>query len=245
KIKILDVGSGQGGYSLGALWALKAIFPDKSIFVFAMDGNPNYLTDFDAIHNELFDRAQYTFFRSTHIVEICGDCLNFPDSVIPHKFDLILSSKFLNELYDEKQVEKNPYSYFIERCEELLNQDGFLIINDITRSLSNDEDGKPIAFVGDIMKCGIKMYLDNMGELKVCFPIPCSFYFPRCDFKFCSVFRKFDVQSKYRMKRNKEHVESHPAQITYLILSFEDTVDKVYEGYILAKRYPPEEKCLV
>jgi len=246
KIKILDIGSGQGGYSLGTIWAFKASFPDKQIFVLAVDGNSEYLMRLKRLHEKLLtNREQYTIFKCNHNFIIDDFGLNFPEKVFQQKYDLIISSKFLLELFDENKPEMNPWKLFVKESESLLESGGFLLINEVERPMVKLEDGTGKHFVTDELKKGLRGYLMENNQLKICFPIPCSLLFPhKCESKYCKPFREYDVISNYRRMepwgygRMGKIVEEHPSTVINFILTDKETYDQIYKNEVIPERFP-------
>ncbi len=244
QIRILDVGSGSGGYSIGAFWALKFLFPSKPATIFSIDENQEYLDNFDTIHSYLFPKSKKPLWRKFTIY--IDKQLILPKVIYESKWDIIISSKFLLELFDENKPEVNPWKLFVKESESLLESGGFLLINEVEKPMVKLEDGTVKHFVTDELKKGLKEYLTENDQLRICFPMPCSQLFPhKCKSRYCKPFREYNVISNYRKKealrhgRIRERVEKHPStKVINYILAHKDAYDLIYENEKVPERFP-------
>lgn len=106
-IYILDIGSGTGGNLLGLLWFMKKFligFDNKTIHIVSIDGNECALNIQRKIIARFFSSNTDFFYK---IIELSRNGFKeelksiINDFKINHKFDIIMSFKFINEFYRE------------------------------------------------------------------------------------------------------------------------------------------------
>ena len=165
-LKVLDLGCGTGGELLGLLGAVRRICGADAprVCIYAVDGNDDALKMADQVVAEFCARTAMhvdaTFVRS--VIEEGG----FPAEQIAQEgvFDIILTSKFLNEVNDQFA---HPYFRFAESFLPLLAEDGIAVFMDVTCSRS----GK---WIGIQMFDELGQFQRRESEFRTLFPMVCN-----------------------------------------------------------------------
>lgn len=197
KIRILDIGSGTGGSIIGLINLIDLRFEKKEIIIYSIDGNQDALN----IQKSLFKkRKEYLQLNNKYKLKIFPfkfeTKANFQsimnDLEINKKFDLIQTFKFINEFYNRDYEEsKGFYEQFLKFGENLLVNDGLLIIEDLTYYIS------PYAYLPAIMNNECKNYFrTELTDLVYILPKCCALWHIDCQIRRC--FSKLIYEIKHR-----------------------------------------------
>lgn len=147
EISIFDFGSGTGGEILGLLTVLVECFPNiKKVQIVALDGNSNALRLYERILSEFETLCRFEIKnRPVQIVIEDFYDLSILDSVIEETFDIIISFKAICEFVPKKQFEEqNPYEHIVKFLLPKLNNNGLLLLEDVTFFSGISQDWLPI-----------------------------------------------------------------------------------------------------
>lgn len=134
-LSILDFGCGTGGELIGLLTNIDAYLPIvESVQIVALDGNHHALRLFEKVLDEF---RKYSRLKITnHIAPITIDDsldLTVLDEIITGSFDIFVSFKAICEFVTKDQFEgNNPYKTIVETYLPRLNDDGLMILVDVT-----------------------------------------------------------------------------------------------------------------
>jgi len=177
-LRLLDVGAGIGGNMTGLLKYISTNFPGiESVLIDSIDGNKTAL-DYQA---DIIRKINLNFtvrfnpvhhvFSSETLVEELHDLINASAS-----YDIVMSSKFLNEFYRKDHSIRGVYSRFIEFGGAVLNREGILMITELTDPLPDHEYFNRV-FNNET----IHYYQTCSYPLKQVFPIQCHLWRDRCE----------------------------------------------------------------
>lgn len=195
-LRVLDFGCGTGGELIGFLAAYQLAFPEQkpAVEIRMIDGNN------DALSLAIEALEAFEAFSGMHADLFAGQCvLNDGTFLQDHEFvqgtfDVILTSKFLNEMND---VVDHPYSRFISSHLPRLSEDGIAVIQDLTCLQSARRGGQ---WANQQMFNEVSRCLRNAPKFRTLFPIICDACrsaccksFPQLAFDFSSL--GFNVHS--------------------------------------------------
>lgn len=145
KIKIIDIGSGTGGNAHGLVDALKCSpLGLKPLEIHAVDINPDALE----LQKEVFDSCYYAYVDwKAHQYQFSLNAGKFSNEInqlmsdYGGDFDVIVTSKFLNEIatytLDAGNDPQGFYKAFVLAADRFLNQDGLALIVDVSVPIGN------------------------------------------------------------------------------------------------------------
>ena len=177
-ISILDIGSGIGGNLIGMLKFISATFPEvQSVLIDSIDGNKTALEYQEYIIKKInlnftvtLNHIHHVFFPQT-IIEDLKNLRPEHDS-----YDIVMSSKFINELYRKNSDTTGVYSDFIKYGGDVLKQDGFLMITELTDILSRH------GYFNQVFNRETNAYYNTCSApLTQVFPIQCYLWRESCE----------------------------------------------------------------
>ena len=174
-LKILSVGCGTGGDAIGIIQIAKKILPRlEEIELVALDIN----TDATSILEKIIEKAEDTLQIKITTTFLYCDFINngFSLEKIENKsFDIIITSKMINELISEQPF--IPYYHnFLSNYSELLSEDGFLIISDVTVFSKETRYWYP-----ELLNNQVNQFLSNNANNFSCLiPICCGSTYCKC-----------------------------------------------------------------
>jgi len=257
ELKILDIGSGPGGGSfLGILKfiAHQKLSECKKIIVYSIDGNQNALNSQEELLNAFrlenpslsvelnqtwkkFSFGEKDF--KTELVQILKD--------INQAYDIIITSKFLSELYinNGSQV-TNLYYHFACITSKYLSPQGLLAISDVTILRQKEfqpnfplEGSMPV-----IMKNELHKFVKEPNQMSYILPLSCGLWHGICkDYSKCFTQWKFTVShSEIQNKQNDT------SKISYNVFSHKEIAEEVFRSIKKKDKYfnnaaIPDEAC--
>lgn len=246
EIRILDIGSGTGGSLLGLLWFLKEFNQnnaDTSIHILSIDGNGNAL-GFQEQLLKTFCPEIITYVPENLVIS--NDNLKeMLDQAIENftvdMFDIIISSKFVNEIYrDDKseneemhennyQKNKGMYGNIIDASSNYLAVDGIFLLSDVTDPIKPGAGANvPVSFsecesyLPGIMNSETIEYLNNAtAKLKPIIPLSCALWHDICKAHFCFTQNIIKLEFSQDSKRDywRKGIKDGPCKITYKIFA--------------------------
>lgn len=179
EINILDLGSGTGGQIFGLLRQLNDLINNSlKINIYSVDGNENALN----IQKDILEGYWNKSFNK-HKIEVeyklekfsTGDSIEkFLLNEIPAKsIDIVLSFKFLSELLN---IDSQVYANTIKASENILKDDGLLVLADVTAIIPGCYKYIPI-----VINKNIKQYLNEKNNLlNLVIPLCCFYNINKC-----------------------------------------------------------------
>ena len=269
EIYILDIGSGTGGSLLGLLWFLKEFNQNNeetSIHILSIDGNHNALE----IQKRLLDKfcsknITYVRKQSTISNNNLNDVL---DQAIKgftvDMFDIIISSKFVNEIYRDNQPEneglyennyqknKGMYGNIIDASSNYLAIDGIFLLSDVTDPIKPCAGANvPVSFseyelyLPKIMNSETIEYLNNAtAKLKPIIPLSCALWHDICKAPFCFTQNIIKLEFSQDSKRDywRKGIKDDPCKITYKIFAHTAFADSILKQIVGQQCYKIADK---
>ena len=167
-LKILSVGCGTGGDAIGIIQIAKKMFSHlDEVELVAIDVNE----DATSILKKLVAEAQQNLEIKISVTCIFCDFLKngFSSDQLAHSvFDVIVSSKMINELISEKPIIPYYFNFLLEYA-RLLSENGILIVSDITTYSKNSR-----AWFPELLNKQVNQFLtENSNEFCNLIPICC------------------------------------------------------------------------
>ncbi len=135
ELSILDFGCGTGGEIIGLLTNIELCLPNvEKIRIIALDGNHHALRVFERVLSEYKKKTRLEICLSVAPIKIVDFYdLTVLDEIITYNFDLIITFKAICEFVTKAQFEKqNPYGHIIRTFLPRLNQEGLMVLVDVT-----------------------------------------------------------------------------------------------------------------
>ena len=147
ELKIFDFGCGTGGEIIGLLTAIEENLPEvMTVEVVGFDGNQIALRKYEQILQVFREKTRLQIRKSIFpiVIDDFYD-LSILESVLPEKFDLIITFKAICEFVTKQQFEcVNPYEHIAKTFMPKLTNDGFMVLVDITVYDDVSEEWLPI-----------------------------------------------------------------------------------------------------
>lgn len=230
-IKILDIGGGTGGNVAGIILAIINKLPNiQEIVVDAYDPcveSRNAYIDLITYIDKIINNC-----GSVHINLQCKPLMLQPESTdaqndsytfsdfstfltrAQKSYDLIMSFKMINELIRHGHFEhKKPYFSFFESLCPLLNENGVLILEDIS--------GDNGIYYCKRFNNETRDYLASQNEFKILSPIPCAIKQRNCNYVNCF------MQEQVKIVWTKCPYNHMTSRFSYKILSFANTCHNI------------------
>ncbi|HOT27133.1 MAG TPA: class I SAM-dependent methyltransferase [Candidatus Ozemobacteraceae bacterium] len=180
-IRILDLGSGTGGFAAGLAWGLRERGITAPITIQAVDGNEKALEYQEAMWKTIH---QGVAFRPVHCILPKRDwSLSLMD--LEGDFDFVIASKFLVEMLPEPlnsttgDFEMVPLE-FLTLAEQLLRSPGLAIINELTMSVQIGASARP--FLPELLNRAAYRHAGRQNsQLRIVLPVPCALFGRSCD----------------------------------------------------------------
>ena len=134
-LSVLDFGCGTGGEIIGLLTNIEAFLPNvRIIHVIALDGNHHALRLFEKVLDEYRKNSRLEISHSIAPITIDDSLdLSVLDGIITESFDIFISFKAICEFVTKDQFEgNNPYKTIVETYFPRLNDNGLMILVDVT-----------------------------------------------------------------------------------------------------------------
>lgn len=195
-LNILDIGTGIGGNLIGLLKYINNLFPNiESVHVHAVDGNRDALV----YQQEIGSKLAFNFpvmFTPIHWVftpqSFISDLKRITES--SKNYDIVITSKFINEFYRKDIAVNGLYSDFINFSKRVLNRTGIVIITELT-------DKQPVTGIHLNMLFNnetMNYFKNNPDTLRQIFPVACHLWRDICQSSSdCFIQQKYpDVRAK-------------------------------------------------
>lgn len=169
EVSAFDFGCGTGGEIIGLIFSIAESFPNiRTIKIKGLDGN------FYAL-SLLEDIIQETSKRTAIRLEFKASALKIDDiydmtvinTVLRNKYDIIMSFKAICEFVTKKQFEeRNPYQYLPVVFKDRLNDDGILLLEDVTTYNNTSKEWLPKMMDRGLCEshCGIKYKNEGFNQ---------------------------------------------------------------------------------
>ncbi|MEA2061199.1 MAG: class I SAM-dependent methyltransferase [Thermodesulfobacteriota bacterium] len=210
-LRILDIGSGLGGNTIGLLKFIHFYFDNiKHVVIDAVDGNDTAL----AMQRIILNKLDFNFtwqLNPVHNVFTESDFRSELREAVSHdqKYDFIMTSKFINEMYSDNKDSKSPYADFLDFAETALGEEGFIIVSELTNKVGTR------GHINKVLNREVDAYLKNgRTRLSQVYPLPC--YFWR---NICQNAKKCFLQQKYL---------NGSAKISTMIFGFKGIAEAFY-----------------
>lgn len=208
EINILDIGSGTGGEIYGILQVLEEQVDSKLIInIYSVDGNENALQLQENIyHNywkQSFHKHEINFMFIQQIFKTGEDI----DTFIKNKFktgqiDIVVSFKALSELLE---YDNEVYYKFLKSCENILANDGILLLDDVTCEIKTLTDSGIIInkYIPYTINDNIRKYIKTNHMLNIITPLCCLYNLENCKKNDC--YSQCIIYSNMIVNKRREH----------------------------------------
>lgn len=175
-IRILSVGSGTGADISGVIHALidNQLIREKQIVIDSYEGNSNALqyqkTIVEKYNSEFLLNIELNAIEKRFTAS--ENCFN--DLCSKNKYDIIVTFKFINELYRSNSNVNGIYGQFVRISLNLLENEGVLVIGEVCDRPENRN------FLPIIVANEVKGELAKDCGLKHILPKSCALWFDRC-----------------------------------------------------------------
>lgn len=189
-LRILDIGSGSGGELIGLLTIIeKYCHETTTIEIYTFDGNKNALNILEKVVDKFRTRTNKTILLKTHqyIFDNLVDFDLFNFDIHKHRFDFILSFKFICELINKKvDPVYNAYFEITKLCLPLLNDFGLFLLLDVTTKSADNE------YLPVLMNFQVNRAIQQNSDFNTLIPISCNKYGVICN-RSCFIQKSFQV----------------------------------------------------
>lgn len=196
QLNILDIGAGTGANIIGLLDCLKTIGMLEKYFVIdTLDGSEVSIKYQRKLIDNYMVNNDIRYKLKTNLVHI-KNSIQFEQSISDicsaslRKYDIIITSKFISELYNMNFHEfQNSCRKFICCVENSLEEDGLIYMVDVTTKDNQHE------WFTMIMNRELGEYFHMAGcELKTVLPLCCAFWCENCkDYHRCYTQKYFSI----------------------------------------------------
>lgn len=166
KISVFDFGCGTGGEIIGLLLSIARFFPNiKSVQIKGLDGNFYALRILETIIQEISNRMPFKieFKESALKIDDIYD-MTIIEEVLNNKYDIIMSFKAICEFVTKKQFEeRNPYQYLPAIFRQRLNEDGIIVLEDVTTYNNTSQEWLPMMIDRGLIDSQCKIKYKNEG----------------------------------------------------------------------------------
>ena len=251
EIYILDIGSGTGGSLLGLLWFLKEFNQNNeeiSIHILSIDGNRNALK----IQKQLFDKfssknvtyvQKQSAISDNNLKDVLDQAI---ETFTQDKFDIIVASKFINELYRKNYDDRRRvYGNITDASSNYLIDDGIFFLSDVTDYIDGGYiNGTHISekiFIPKIMNKETIKYLNRAtAKLKPIIPLSCALWYNKCKTCFCFTQNVIKLEFSRDSKRKygwKNGLKDEPCKVTYKIFAHTAFAESILSEIIEKPHY--------
>lgn len=165
-ISVFDFGCGTGGEIIGLILALARHCEKlKELNIKGLDGNYHALRMLEAIIGETSKHVSFhlKFKESALKIDDLYD-MKIIDSIFHGKYDIIMSFKAICEFVTKKQFEeRNPYQYLPTIFRNRLNENGLLLLEDVTTYNNTSQEWLPIMMDKGLRESNCKIEYKNQG----------------------------------------------------------------------------------
>lgn len=168
RITIFDFGCGTGGELIGLMTAM-AKYNIKYFDVVAYDGNAESMKTFQRIVSQ-FESKQNANVKIQSINKPINTIIDFDTSLdLDRAFDFVLCDKMICELISKKIITNNAYSIVASKLLHLINNNGLLILLDVTT-----KDSISGYFYPQLMNKQLNLFIAENNTYSTLLPIACG-----------------------------------------------------------------------
>lgn len=164
KLSVFDFGCGTGGEIIGLVFALARHCKKlEELNIKGLDGNYHALRMLETIIEETSQYVPFhlKFKESALKIDDLYD-MKIIDSIFHDKYDIIMSFKAICEFVTKKQFEeRNPYQYLPTIFKDRLNENGMLLLEDVTTYNNTFQEWLPIMMDIGLKKSNCKIKYKN------------------------------------------------------------------------------------
>lgn len=165
-LSVFDFGCGTGGEIVGLILSLALNCPNlKVLKIKGLDGNYNALRMLDSVIEETSSRVPFhiDFIASPITIDDIYD-MGIIDGIIKDKYDIIMSFKAICEFVTKGQFEeRNPYQYLPLCFKKKLEDNGIILLEDVTTYNDISQEWLPKMMDIGLAKSNCKIYDKNEG----------------------------------------------------------------------------------
>lgn len=165
-ISLFDFGCGTGGEIMGLLTAISECRKNiTDVKVVAFDGNQHALKLYERILNTFCDMVDIEITNRTAPIKIDDFYdLEILDSVLREDYDLIISFKAICEFVTKQRFEEaNPYKHIAETFLPKLQDDGLMLLVDVTTYNDMSHEWLPMIMDAGLHECDCRIIEKNEG----------------------------------------------------------------------------------
>jgi len=225
---ILDIGGGLGGNLCGLLWFMRDYvkgFKNKNIYIVSLDCNDIALDIQEQIIKKFFGDNTDFYPKNPdlsrdnfgEILQSVSEDYKFISYNYKNKFDIIMSFKFVNELYRDVQdyyENKGMYTKITNSVANFLDDNGLFILADTADK--NDVE----KYFPKIISEEISEYLkNNTDKLRPIAPLSCAFWYMNCRESWrCYNLKLFEIRTSN---------QNYESKLSYKVLAQNVTAERI------------------
>ena len=165
-VSVFDFGCGTGGEIIGLIFALARHLDNlKRLYIKGLDGNNHALRMLENIILETSKRVsfQINFKESALKIDDLYD-MEVINGIFHSQYDIIMSFKAICEFVTKKQFEeRNPYQYLPTIFRQRLNDDGIILLDDVTTYNNTSQEWLPMMMDRGLADSQCKIKYKNNG----------------------------------------------------------------------------------
>lgn len=165
ELSVFDFGCGTGGEIIGFLDAIRCMPNLQIIHIHALDGNYHALRLLERISNEFAQRNNIEI--DLHVVPLKIDDfydLSVLDRIINQTFDIVMTFKAICEFVSQERFERNnAYTHIVNAFLPKLNDDGAMVLADVTTYNNVSQEWLPIMMDTAISQTGCHLLTQNVS----------------------------------------------------------------------------------
>ncbi len=201
QINILDFGTGTGGNIIGLMDTFsKNSFNTEAIKFYIVEGNKIAIDFFTKIFNH-YNTIHNTKFKLKVLNAILPDKLEDFTAMLYRilqtfniNFDIITSSKMLNEFYNRNPTKKGYYTQFTNSVSNFLNKKGVIFLTDVVcSSYRKDYSDQRRELTSIIMAEELKNSVTTNSKINFVAPIACAWWSHICRQQKCYTEKQFII----------------------------------------------------
>jgi SAM-dependent methyltransferase len=194
-IRVLDIGAGTGGATVGTALALRDAGCRSPLNVVAIDGNPDALGKMKRLVLTVARELQIDVGIEQRLVQLQPDLDGFAGTIreciatVGDPFDIVLCWKFLSEFYDRGWARASGIiGATLAAMASRVDEGGFCVVADITT-----RNRRPEYFSKTLNRESREYERREDAWMRTVIPVPCAKFRDQCSHGNCFTLRKMSI----------------------------------------------------